>query len=238
MVIVDIVPNNAAAKYEVLEIAIGYRFSNRRLLEEALTHRSRANEVSGGIFDNQRLEFFGDSILGFIIGGELFHRHPDLREGDLSRLRAVLVDEENLSRLAAVIDLGAFLVLGKGEERSGGRNKKSILADAYEALIAAVYLDGGLEAVQSLIKKQFDGLLSAAASFGLSRDYKTELQELTQSRFSSVPRYELIEASGPDHDRTYRVQVVINGSAAGEGSGKSKKDAQQAAACAALEMLS
>lgn len=229
--------NNAADKYDVLEIAIGYRFSNRRLLEEALTHRSRANEVSGGIFDNQRLEFLGDSILGFLIAGELFHRHPDLREGDLSRLRATLVDEENLSRLAAVLDLGAFLILGKGEERSGGRNKKSILADAYEALIAAVYLDGGMEAVQELIKKQFDGLLAAADSFGLSRDYKTELQELTQSRFSSVPRYELVEASGPDHDRTYRVQVVINGSAAGEGSGKSKKDAQQAAARAALELL-
>jgi ribonuclease-3 len=237
LVIVDNVLNNVAAKYDVLETAISYRFSNRRLLEEALTHRSRANEVSGGAFDNQRLEFFGDSILGFLIGGELFHRHPDLREGDLSRLRAVLVDEENLSRLAKVIDLGAFLILGKGEERSGGRNKKSILADAYEALIAAVYLDGGMEAVQDLIKKQFDGLLTAAGSFGLSRDYKTELQELTQSRFSSVPRYELVEASGPDHDRTYRVQVVINGTAAGEGSGKSKKDAQQAAARAVLEML-
>ncbi|HZV81107.1 MAG TPA: ribonuclease III [Geobacteraceae bacterium] len=228
---------NQETAYSGLENAVGYRFRNLSLLQEALTHRSRANEVSGKLPDNQRLEFFGDSILGFLIGRELFLCHPDWNEGELSRHRSALVDEENLARLAQAVDLGSFLVLGKGEEKSGGRGKKSLLADAYEALIAAVYLDGGMQQVQRLVKRQFGHLLAGSKPADLTRDYKTELQELTQSRLGTVPRYELLDSTGPDHDRSYRVAVYVNDAVAGDGSGRSKKAAQQAAARAALEKL-
>lgn len=221
--------------YAELEQIVGYRFRDSRLLQEALTHRSRANEVNGRVADNQRMEFLGDSILGFLVGRELFLRHPDWKEGELSRLRSALVDEENLARLARTLGLGSFLSLGKGEEKSGGREKKSVLADAYEALVAAVYLDGGMQAVQRLVKQQFGQLLAGNDPAGLSRDYKTELQELTQSRLASVPRYELVEAAGPDHDRSYRVAVYAGDTVVGEGCGRSKKAAQQAAAREALE---
>lgn len=216
---------------------MGYRFRDPSLLQEALLHRSRANEVRGRVPDNQRLEFLGDSILGFLIGRELFLRHPDWQEGELSRHRAALVDEENLARLARVLELGSYLLLGKGEERSGGRGKKSLLADAFEALIAAVYLDGGMQQAQRLVKRQFDDLLSGGKPAGLTRDYKTELQELTQSRLATVPHYELLTAVGPDHERNYRVAVYVRDGLAGEGSGRSKKAAQQAAAREALEKL-
>lgn len=223
--------------YAALENAAGYRFRDRRLLQEALTHRSRTNEVGGGLPDNQRLEFLGDSILGFVVGHELFLRHPEWREGELSRYRSTLVDEENLARLAQAMDLGSCLSLGKGEEKGGGREKKSLLADAYEAFMAAVYLDGGMQAVQRLVKRQFGHLLAGSEPATLTRDYKTELQEITQARVAAVPRYELLESAGPDHERSYRVAVLINGTVAGEGVGRSKKVAQQAAAREALEKL-
>ncbi len=223
--------------YSLLEKTAGYRFRNRCLLREALTHRSRANETGGGVPDNQRLEFLGDSILGFIVGKELFLRHPEWKEGELSRYRATLVDEDNLARLARAMDLGTCLSLGRGEELSGGRGKKSLLADAYEAFVAAVYLDGGMRAAERLVKSQFGHLLAGGAPATLSRDYKTALQELTQARLALTPRYELLESTGPDHERSYRVAVFIDGAVAGEGVGRSKKVAQQAAARAALERL-
>jgi len=228
---------NQGDAYAALEKAAGYRFRDRRLLQEALTHRSRANEVSGGVPDNQRLEFLGDSILGFIIGNELFHRHPGWKEGELSRHRSTLVDEDNLARLAQAMDLGSCLFLGRGEEMSGGRGKKSLLADAYEAFVAAVYLDGGMHEVQRLVQSQFGHLLAGSEPAALTRDYKTELQEITQARLAVIPHYELLESTGPDHERSYRVAVFIDGAVAGEGVGRSKKGAQQAAACAALENL-
>jgi ribonuclease-3 len=228
---------NQDSAYNGLENSVGYCFRDRSLLQEALTHRSRANEVSGGLPDNQRLEFLGDSILGFLVGRELFLRHPDWKEGELSRLRSALVDEGNLARLALALDLGSCLDLGKGEEASGGREKKSLLADAYEALVAAIYLDGGMQPVQRLVKRQFGHLLDASEPVGLTRDYKTELQEFTQSRLGTMPRYELLDSVGPDHDRTYRVAAVVQDAVAGEGSGRSKKAAQQAAAREALEKL-
>lgn len=223
--------------YSGLEHAVGYRFRDRALLQEALTHRSRANEAGGTLPDNQRLEFLGDSILGFLVGRELYLCHPGCTEGELSRHRAALVDEENLARLAQALDLGSYLLLGKGEEKSGGRGKKSLLADAYEALIAAVYLDGGMQQVQLLVERQFGHLVAGGTPAALTRDYKTELQELTQSRLGTVPRYELLATAGPDHDRSYRVAVHVGNSVAGEGSGRSKKVAQQDAARAALEKL-
>lgn len=226
---------NKVDPYAGLEQAVGYRFRDRRLLQEALTHSSRANEVNGGVPDNQRLEFLGDSILGFIIGNELFLRNPDWKEGQLSRYRSTLVDEGNLARLARAIDLGSCLSLGRGEEMSGGREKKSLLADAYEAFVAAVYLDGGMQAAEQLVKSQFGHLLSGDEPASLTRDYKTELQEITQARLAVTPHYELMESTGPDHERSYRMAVFINGALAGEGGGRSKKGAQQAAARAALE---
>jgi len=222
--------------FENLENRLGYTFRNRYLLEEALTHRSSTNEVSGGIADNQRLEFFGDSILGFLISHFLFVRFPDAREGDLTRMRAALVDEQNLFAVAARLDLGSFLVLGKGEERSGGREKRSILADACEAVIAAVFLDGGIRAARKVVRQLFEESDNTALS-GAARDYKSELQELVQSRSAPAPKYELTGVDGPDHEKVYTVSVLLDGVPAGSGSGRSKKEAQQAAAREALAAM-
>jgi len=223
--------------YTRLEKTIGYRFHDRTLLEEALTHPSRANEVQGET-DNQRLEFFGDSILGFLISHLLFTRFPAAREGELTQMRAALVDESRLSAIALAFGVGSCLQLGRGEERSGGREKKSILADAYEALIAAIFLDGGIAAVRATIERHFAHLLGEFAASGVdSTDYKTELQEYTQANSAATPEYQLTAAEGPDHDKTYRFSVMVNGVPAGSGEGKSKKEAQQAAAREALEFL-
>jgi ribonuclease-3 len=223
--------------YVQLEKTVGYRFRDRAFLEEALTHRSHANEVQGDL-DNQRLEFFGDSILGFLISHLLFSRFPDAREGELTHMRAALVDEARLSAIALNLGIGPYLLLGKGEEKSGGRDKRSILADAYEALIAAIFLDGGVAAVRAVIEGHFAAFLGEFAASGVnSKDYKTELQEYTQANSASTPEYELTAAEGPDHDKVYRFSVMVNGVSAGTGEGKSKKEAQQAAAREALEFL-
>lgn len=220
-------------KFEVLEARLGYRFRDCALLEEALTHRSSANEQSGAVADNQRLEFFGDSILGFLISHALYKRFPEAREGELTRMRAALVDEQNLSLIAARLELGSFLILGKGEEKGGGREKRSILADACEATIAAVFLDGGITAARRVVRRLFDDFADPARP-GAARDYKSELQELVQSRSEPAPSYVLAGYEGPDHDRVYTVSVLLNGVPAGSGRGRSKKEAQQAAACQAL----
>lgn len=230
-------PKETDNRYASLEKAVGYRFRNQLLLEEALTHPSRANEVQGKVADNQRLEFFGDAILDFLVSHLLFDRFPGAREGELTRMRAALVDEMNLARVAAALDLGAYLALGKGEEKSGGREKRSILADACEALLAAVYLDGGITAARRVVTKLFAAALAAVPAGSVSRDYKTELQELAQARFAAAPDYELIATEGPDHDRSYLVRVMLNGAPAGDGRGSSKKEAQQAAAREALAVL-
>ena len=230
-------PDKCADKYAVFEKNIGYSFHDRTLLETALTHRSHASEVPG-LVDNQRLEFFGDAILDFLISDLLFTSFPEAREGELTRMRAALVDEASLSGIAATLGIGAYLSLGKGEEKSGGRVKRSLLADAYEALLAAIYLDGGITAVQRVVNGHFATLSAERASAGIiSRDYKTELQEFTQALFAATPDYELTVAEGPDHDRVYTVSVVVNGAISGVGKGKSKKEAQQAAACEALAQL-
>lgn len=224
-------------KYAVLEKNIGYSFHDRTLLEVALTHRSYSSEVPG-LADNQRLEFFGDAVLDFLVSTLLFTNFPDAREGELTRMRAALVDEASLSGIASKLGIGACLSLGKGEAKSGGREKRSLLADAYEAMIAAIYLDGGIIAVRKVVKKHFAVLTQVRTSAGIvSSDYKTELQELTQSVFASAPVYELTATEGPDHDRVYTVSVSVNGAIAGAGQGRSKKEAQQAAACAALAQL-
>ena len=227
--------NDAENIFDDLEGRLGYTFRDCSLLEEALTHRSSTNEVSGVIADNQRLEFFGDSILGFLISHFLFVRFPDAREGELTRMRAALVDEQNLFAVAARLGLGSFLVLGKGEEKSGGREKRSILADACEALIAAVFLDGGIRAARKVVRLLFEA--SAETLSGSTRDYKSELQELVQSRSALAPKYELTGVDGPDHEKIYTVSVLLEGVPAGSGRGRSKKEAQQAAAREALAAM-
>jgi ribonuclease III len=214
-----------------LEIAIGYTFAERRLLFQAMTHRSFVNEAGDrSVKDNERLEFFGDAVIDFYLSHQLYERFPESSEGELTRIRASLVDEESLAQLAKGLDIGRFLKLGRGEEKSGGRGKKSILADAYEALVAALYLDGGAAAVQALVELHFAPLMERHAGGTLSRDYKTEFQELTQALRGETPKYLLKDASGPDHDREFKVATLVGGVCFGEGVGRSKKEAEQAAA--------
>lgn len=229
--------NDPENRYVELEEAIGHVFKKRRLLIEAMTHPSYANEAKGRAVDNQRLEFFGDAIVSFFIANRLYLDFPEAREGELTKLRAAIVDENALARIAQALGLGSFLSLGRGEERSGGREKSSVLADALEALIAAVYLDGGVTAAKKVVSRLFAASLDAVAINSGNGDYKTELQELVQSRFVASPQYILRTAEGPDHSRTYTYEVIVNCAVAGVGCGSSKKSAQQAAAREALAAL-
>ncbi len=214
-----------------LEAVLAYSFTDRRLLREALTHRSFVNETGDkSVKDNERLEFFGDAVIDFFLSDQLIERFPDSREGELTRIRASLVDEESLAQLAGRIDLGRYLRLGRGEEKSGGRGKKSILADAYEALMAAVYLDGGAEPVKEIVHVHFAQLLEMHAAGIHSRDFKTEFQMLAQANLGATPRYVLKGTTGPDHERCFTVETYVDKECLGEGSGRSKKEAEQAAA--------
>ena len=204
---------------ESLEKKLGYTFRDRELLREALNHSSYANEHRGGLGSNERLEFLGDSVLGFVAAEFLFKRNKDLPEGDLTRMRAALVCEQSLYDVARVLDLGRYLNLGRGEEAGGGRERQSILADATEAVFAAVYLDGGMDAVRE------------------RRDYKTTLQEVVQRRSGQVLTYHMLSQSGPDHNKTFLFEVRLNGEAIGRGQGHSKKEAEQAAARDALSRV-
>lgn len=218
-----------------LEEKLGYTFQDPSLLENALTHSSCANESQGRLVSNERLEFLGDSILGMIVADHLYRNHPDLPEGELTRTRAALVCEDSLVQVARELDLGTYLRLGKGEEAGGGRQRPSIRADAVEALLAAVYLDGGIGSVRKLIQKYI--LSREVAGLTKPRDYKTALQELVQRESGQVLCYRLTGESGPDHDKRFFVEVDLNGEAIGEGAGKSKKEAEQAAAKAAIQVL-
>ena len=216
-----------------LEEKIGYRFQDLQLLETALTHSSYANERHGDAESYERLEFLGDSILGLTAADFLYHQEPQLPEGRMTRLRAELVCEASLHRVALSLGLGDYMRLGRGEERSGGRERPSILADMVEAIIAALYLDGGLDAARRFILER----LLQDAEIGEEHrgaDYKTELQELVQRRSDGHVAYELIGESGPDHDKRFSFRVSINGVPAGEGTGRTKKEAEQMAARAAL----
>ena len=230
------------SELEPLERRIGYRFKDRGLLEHALTHRSRVHEdASGGVFDNESMEFLGDSVLGFVIADVLFREFPQHNEGQKSKLKASLVSSASLGRLGAQLDLGEFLILGRGEEKTGGRFKQAIIADCYEALIAAIYLDGGIEAAQQFVESQFAELIDEARRTGaeatFTDDWKSALQEWLQSRGRGLPAYRLAEELGPAHRRRFIVEVVVEGDAVARAEGKSKKEAAQAAARAALEKL-
>ena len=218
---------------ETLEKKLGYSFSNRELLSEALNHSSYANEHRGaGISSNERLEFLGDSVLGFVTAEFLFKNYPRLPEGDLTRMRAALVCEQSLYEVAKMLELGQYLKLGKGEEAGGGRERQSILADAVEAVFAAVYLDGGMEQIRGLIHRV---LLSRAPAAEERKDYKTTLQEIVQRKIGQQLTYHMVEESGPDHNKTFLFEVRLNGEPIGRGGGHSKKEAEQAAARDALE---
>ena len=219
-----------------LEQKIGYTFRDRSLLENALTHSSYANEHrEKGALSNERLEFLGDSILGLVVADHLYRTRPDLPEGDLTRIRAALVCENSLVDVAKELDLGSYLKLGKGEESGGGRHRPSIQADAVEAMLAAVYLDGGIGQARKLIHTLILGHEREKTAAG--RDYKTALQELIQRESGQVLTYRLIGESGPDHAKIFSMEVLLNGEAIGSGQGHSKKEAEQAAARAAVEKL-
>ena len=219
-----------------LEEILGYRFQDAGLLETALTHSSYANEHHVGHAQcNERLEFLGDSVLGMVVADYLFRQFGQLPEGDLTRMRASLVCEDNLVLVAGRWKLGQFLLLGRGEEMCGGRERPSIQADAVEAVLAAVYLDGGIAQARRLIHRFILDDISHIDQLG--RDYKTSLQELIQRKSGQVLTYQLIDQTGPDHAKVFHMQVSLNGVAVGEGSGHSKKDAEQAAAKAALQSL-
>lgn len=221
--------------YTELEQGLGYTFRDKKLLENALCHSSYANECRDGRSSNERLEFLGDSILGFVVAGFLYQRYPDKPEGDLTRIRADLVCERNLAKCAGTIRLGEFLLLGHGEEHGGGRTRDSIVSDAMESVLAAAYLDGGFDAAKGII----DRLILADLPKGRpgNFDYKTMLQELVQREKNQVLHYELIGQSGPDHDKVFTVEVQRNGQVVGSGQGHSKKKAEQAAAQQAVASL-
>ena len=218
-----------------LERALGFSFRDKNLLEEALTHRTYVNETGGGK-DNQRLEFFGDSVLDFLLSDLLLVQFPESREGELTRIRAALVDEVSLARIAAGLDLGSCLRLGRGEEKGGGRQKRSLLADAFEALLAALYLDGGIEPAKRVVAQLFSPLFTSGELLS-GRDSKTELQELARLSAGELPRYELKQVSGPDHDKRFSVEVYLGVELMGEGVGRTKKEAEQDAARAATTLL-
>ena len=221
--------------YKELERGLGYTFRDKKLLENALTHSSYANERRDGRSSNERLEFLGDSILGFVVAEFLYRGNPDKPEGDLTRIRADLVCERNLAKAAGTIRLGEFLLLGHGEDHGGGRFRNSIVSDAMESVIAAAFLDGGFQAAKGII----DHLILTDLPKGRpgNFDYKTMLQELVQREKDQVIQYELTGQSGPDHDKVFEVDVRLNGQVVGHGHGRSKKKAEQAAAEQAVAKL-
>ena len=219
-----------------LEKKLNYTFKNSELLKNALTHSSYANENRAeGISSNERLEFLGDSVLGFVTAKHLYSMQPTLSEGKMTRLRAELVCEQSLHGVALDLDLGRYLRMGHGEEKNGGRTRPSILADAVEAVIAAMFLDGGIAAPESFIERMILSPESIEAHH--AADYRTELQELVQQKSGQVLTYAPTGESGPDHAKVFSASVSLNGEVIGEGSGRTKKEAEQAAACQALKKL-
>ena len=219
-----------------LEAAIGYKFHNISLLQNALTHSSYANERwHNSLLSNERLEFLGDSVLGMLVAEFLYSTFPDRPEGELTRMRADMGCEHTLALVANRIHLGQHLQLGHGEERLGGRSRESILADATESVIAACFLDGGLEAAARFVKRFI--LVEVPVSRPHNMDYKTALQELVQQKKNQTLTYTLVGQSGPDHDKVFAVEVCLNGETVGSGSGSSKKRAEQMAAKSAMEKL-
>ncbi|CEI73657.1 MULTISPECIES: ribonuclease III [Romboutsia] len=217
------------------ENIIEYKFKNKEYILEALTHSSYSNENKEYDF-NERLEFLGDSVLSIVVSEYLFKKERNLPEGELTKLRANIVCEESLSEAANEINLGIYMLLGKGEEATGGRYRMSILADAFEAVIAAIYLDGGLEPARVFILKYMEGIICDSRKGKIFRDYKTHLQEVLQGKGESNIWYRLVDEKGPDHNKRFIMEVGINERVLGVGEGKSKKEAEQIAAKKALQV--
>lgn len=225
-------------EFETLEARIGYRFKDRGLLEHALTHKSRAAEdASGGVIDNESLEFLGDAVLGLVVADALFHQYPGSTEGQKSKIKAAVVSMHSLARHADRMGLGEHLILGRGEEKTGGRAKQALLADAYEALIAAIFLDGGLDAAGAFLRRELKDALDAGTTPMFGRDYKSALQERLQALGRPLPEYRVSGEAGPDHRKIFSVDVVVGGQALGSAAGKAKKEAEQEAARLALVQL-
>ena len=218
-----------------LEEALGYTYRDKSLLQMALSHSSYANEIfKDNLHSYERLEFLGDSILGFVTADYLYRTFPTKHEGELTRIRAELVCEKNLSEIAERLNLGDYLLLGHGEQQGGGRHRSGTLCDVMESLIAAAYLDGGFVAARGIIERL---ILPQLAQTPKSQDYKTELQELVQRKKDQTLQYELISERGPDHCKEFSVRVLLNGKPVGQGIGSSKKRAEQAAAAEAIRCL-
>jgi ribonuclease-3 len=226
-------------EFETLQAAVGYRFRDRGLLEHAMTHTSRANEdASGGVMDNESLEFLGDAVLGFVVADLLFREFPEHDEGEKSKMKAILVSTATLARVAERLGLGDHLLLGRGEEKTGGRRKQALLADGYEALIAALYLDGGVEEARAFIVRELGSFVEELRRHGVSaQDYKSALQELVQGRNRPLPEYRVVGAVGPDHQKRFDVEVLVAGEPLARATGPSKKEAEQEAARLALSRL-
>jgi len=220
-----------------LQQKLCYEFKNTDYLVESLRHSSFVNEnLDLDIQDNERLEFLGDAVLNLVVGHMLMHRYPDVKEGDLSKMRANLVNESQLASIAQEMDLGSHLQLGKGEIQTKGWEKPSILANTFEAIVAAVYLDGGYNAAFKFIHDHFSFLLDSIIMSTVNQDYKSQVQELVQMKQQKMPVYTVVHESGPDHDKTFRVRLKV-GETQAEGEGKSKKAAEQDAARKGLELL-
>ena len=226
-------------EFETLQAAVGYRFRDRGLLEHAMTHTSRANEdVSGGVVDNESLEFLGDAVLGFVVADLLYREFPEGDEGEKSKMKAMLVSTATLARVAERLGLGDHLLLGRGEEKTGGRRKQALLADGCEALIAAMYLDGGIEQARAFIVRELGSFIDELRRDGVSaQDYKSALQELVQGRNRPLPEYRVVGAIGPDHRKLFDVEVLVAGESLARATGPSKKEAEQEAARLALSRL-
>jgi ribonuclease-3 len=238
----DVVPSGVviplAQAISGLEQRIGYRFRDAGLLEHALTHKSRAHEdATGGVIDNESLEFLGDAVLGFIIADLLYHEFPQFQEGQKSKAKAALVSTVALASLGQRIGLGEYLLLGRGEEKTGGRQKLALLADGCEAVIAAIYLDGGIDSARNFILQEFAEEIEHVRSPLFMRDYKSALQERLQAAGRPLPEYEVASEHGPDHDKRFHIVVRVGGEVVAESEGRTKKEAEQEAARLALEII-
>ncbi len=225
-------------RLDELEKTIGYRFNDRKKLKMALTHSSYANERKNeGLSSNERLEFLGDSVLNIITSDHIYRNHPELPEGEMTKTRAVIVCESSLMKCAQKIKLGDYLYLGKGEENTGGRNRTSILSDAFEALIGAIYLDGGIDKAGQFILSAMEDIHRNIKSKNVFRDYKTQFQEIMQKQSEQQISYRIIDEKGPDHDKVFISELLVGNKPYGTGEGRTKKEAEQNAAKAAIESI-
>jgi ribonuclease III len=220
-----------------LERLLGYRFTSQETLMHALTHRSHSRADESSADSNERLEFLGDSVLGLVIAERLYRDNPDIMEGEMTKTKSLLVSESSLSTIGKVVGLHQFLLLSPEEDRAGGRERASIVSDAFESVLAAVYLDGGLEAARGVITRLIYDRRDLLLNDASRRNFKGELLELVQARAGGMPRYDVVSETGPDHDKTFTVCVAVSGQVIGQGSGNSKKEAEQKAAAEALGSL-